>query len=107
MSYQTGFHIRGKAKEFAQRLKTTGSYLGKSKRTATKNLSTRTTTDMQPIKTYQVVISSLIGWPTGEVILHIAYNEPDAQTYIDSYPNLFMRPYLKIKPVTMRVEDTD
>lgn len=47
---------------------------------------------------HKVVIPSLIGWPSQEVILYLANTERAAQHYIDTYPNIFLRNYLKVVP---------
>jgi hypothetical protein len=56
----------------------------------------------QDITIYTVCLPSMVAWPPGDVVLHMAYSENDAQTYVDNYPNVFLRYSLKIVPKTLR-----
>lgn len=46
-----------------------------------------------------------MGWPDQEVILYLGLTDKDAQEYIDNYPNMFLRNYMKIVPELLTQEE--
>lgn len=49
------------------------------------------------VKIYKVCLPSYYAWPPGNVILTVTYDLESAKKYIEEYPNLFLRPWLKIE----------
>lgn len=47
---------------------------------------------------YKVTFPNVLGWPTGEVILHINQSAKKAAEYIESYPLILCRAYMKVVP---------
>lgn len=62
---------------------------------------------MCKIKVYKVVLPSYYAWPNKNIILNVSYSEEDALKFIDSYPNMFLKLWLKIETDTVTVNDTD
>jgi hypothetical protein len=56
---------------------------------------------------YKVTMPSLLAWPPGTVTLHVAFSPDAADKYIREYPNLFMRPLMKVEPCEEDYQETD
>jgi hypothetical protein len=56
---------------------------------------------------YKVTAPSLLAWPPGNVTLHVSFSPEDAERYIRDYPNMFMRPLMRIEPSEADYIETD
>lgn len=59
------------------------------------------------VKVYKVCLPSYYAWPPGKVILKVCYTEANAEIYVASYPNVFLKPWLTIESEEITVESTD
>lgn len=59
------------------------------------------------VKVYKVTLPSYYGWPNKNIILNVSYTEEDAKKFIENYPNVFLKVWLKIEIDTITVVDTD
>lgn len=59
------------------------------------------------IMIYTVRMPSIAAWPPGDIILKLFYSKEEAESYISTYPNIFARPFLKIKEEKLVVQETD
>lgn len=59
------------------------------------------------VKVYKVTLPSYYAWPTKNIILNVSYTEEDAKKFVESYPNLLLRPWLKIEVDIVPVHETD
>lgn len=62
---------------------------------------------MEHIKIYKVTVPSYYAYPSWKVILKLCYSKDDAKKYIDTYPNVIMRPWLSIEEEVVNVQETD
>lgn len=56
---------------------------------------------------YHVTVPSLIAWPPGSIILNVSFTRERAEKYIREYPNLFLRPFMKVEPHEADYHETD
>lgn len=56
---------------------------------------------------YKVCMPLWIGWDKQEIELARYFKRDEAQSHIDNYINLFIKPFLYIKEVNVRMEETD
>jgi hypothetical protein len=56
---------------------------------------------------YKVCLPSLVAWPPGMVTLKVAFSEEEAELYIASYPNIFLRPFMKVLKQELSIQETD
>jgi hypothetical protein len=62
---------------------------------------------MVRVRLYKVLMPSLLAWPPGSVILYVCYTRENADIYIASHPNPFLRPFLKVEESEVDVMETD
>jgi len=56
---------------------------------------------------YKVNMPSIYAWPPGNVTLASFFLEADALDYINSYPNMLLRPFLMIDREDITFHETD
>lgn len=59
------------------------------------------------VKVYKVCLPSYYAWPSKNIILNVSYTKEDADKFVENYPNVFLRAWLKIEVDTVTVRDTD
>lgn len=62
---------------------------------------------MQTVKIFKVTVPSYYAFPTWKVILKLCYTEDDARKYIDTYPNIMLRPWLSVEEEFIDIQETD
>lgn len=63
--------------------------------------------DEKKITVYKVCVPSYYAWPPGNIILKVCYTKKEAENYVESYPNPFVKLWLTIESDVLRYEDTD
>ena len=61
----------------------------------------------ESVNVYKVCMPMYMTWPKTEVTLGIFFSEESAEKFIEDYPNLFIRPFLKVKMETITYMETD
>jgi len=59
------------------------------------------------VNIYKVCMPMYMTWPQTEVTLKVFFDPQSARKFIEDYPNLFVKPFLKIKKETVSYIDTD
>ena len=59
------------------------------------------------IKIYKVCLPSYYAWPDKNVILKVCYTKEEAERFIESYPNMFLKMWLTIEWDVIPIRDTD
>lgn len=63
--------------------------------------------NMMDVKIYKVCLPSYYAYPSSNVILKVCFTEAEAQAYIDTYPNPFLRMWLTIETANVEYKETD
>lgn len=61
----------------------------------------------ESVNVFKVCMPMYMTWPQTEVSLGVFFTEESAQKFVDEYPNLFIKPFLKIKMETVTYTETD
>lgn len=61
----------------------------------------------ESVNIYKVCMPMYMVWPQIEVSLGIFFTEEGANRFIEEYPNLFIKPFLKVKMETVSFSETD
>lgn len=59
------------------------------------------------VKVYKVCVPSYYAWPNKSIILNVSYTKEDAEKFIESYPNAFLKMWLTIETDVVSVQETD
>jgi len=62
---------------------------------------------LDDVKIYKVCLPSYYAYPSSNVILKVCFTAEEAQAYIDTYPNVFLRMWLTIESQKVEYKDTD
>lgn len=62
---------------------------------------------MPLVTIYKVTVPSYYAYPSWKVIIKVCYTKEEAERFIENYPNLFLRSWLKIEPESFKYQATD